>query len=541
MSPVINGVAQPGIVEELYISGNEVVFRNYSVNNTLSLGLTAPVSVKWGVKDNHFFVQTGTGASAVFRIYTLDRAAEGVIYQPGIIPTATLVKTLPMAALNVTVCTATFNVTQRSSAMSVNEDRAPDGSITGYTTRSLERDVTVTPKVTTFILDAALLSAPNAFGGVGAVSATVDLANATLDGDLNLLLAFTLTWADWNPFVDGDPLEDATVEVLADSTPPPCAIVLTTDGKPHLGSFLFNERHVVISNLGTNNVIYSTLPTTLSRLVAFTGQQLNVLADGSLSMSFPQSQTSEIPFPPLTCQSTPISGTFALGDIGVNGKTTNESLLYLTLPFVSLATTFEAVDTSDSQPTGVTANWIRRLVTQRWRIETTVVPLTGRRSSGSISGNLIAAVLKVSQVPTNAIAAWAADVQKDGWFLLRGSGLVFSTTLRAMQASAPTVTIQSFNERYLLWSIPGFVYRTTLTTGDTVEVSTDLTQFTGRQLTLINPIYLYSLTETNDDEGTEGHFFVDIESTPLPTTDLPVTDSLVKWDMFNPVDDLKHL
>ena len=234
-----------------------------------------------------------------------------------------------------------------------------------------------------------------------------------------------------------------------------------------------------------------------------------------------------------------------MGDLGFQTNPTENPSLYAP-DFAFALQVSDVVDVAKEYASlagnqGIKATGTQQTAVHRWRIQSDVVPLTGRRSSGPISGNLIAAVLHVRQVPTNLTPAWAADAIQDGWFLLRGSGLTISTTLRSMQASAPTVTIRSFNEKYLLWSIPGFVYRTTLTTGDTVEVATDVTKFTGRNLSLIHPAYLYSLDETSDDEGIAGHFFVDIESTPLPTTDLPVTGSLVKWDALNPFDDLKHV
>lgn len=572
------GFVTPGIVEELYISGNEVIFRNYSVNAFLSLGLTAPVSVKWGVKDNHFFVQTGSGATAKFYIYTLDRAAEGAIYQPGIIPTATLVKTLPLSALNVTVCTATFNYTRDAQIVYIFQHLVqfdPNLPMTvTYEIIDLIHAATA-QKVTAFVLNSALLETPNSFNGQGTVLATVTESQAMLDGDLNLLIPFQLAWTSWKPFKSTDSLLSFNQKFVLNNT---TSVILTLDQATAPGAadiptfaYAFNETHTLIVNLEKNTISYSSLPRSLTRQYTKSGRNLGpsyIVQPGSVPNPRPMSRSTL----PGVRSIDLLTGTdecldfaygnfssimgnpalFDVGHIGSQGIAIDDSTLYSTgFQFVPIGETFELVAGVPANytkggagvPAGTIFTWSDQSdnMTQRWRIQTNIVPLTGRRSPGPISGNLLAAVLHVIQKPTHAIAAWVADVQKEGWFLLRGSGLESSISLQAMQANAPTVTLHSVNEKYLLWSIPGVVNRTTLTTGTTVQVGTDITKFTSRSLTLVNPVYLYSQAETNDDEGIEGHFFVDIESTPLPTTDLPVTGSLVKWDMFNPVDDLRHL
>lgn len=558
------GQITPGIVEKLYLlqseDGYHVMFRNYSVNNTIvNLGATVPVSVKWGVKDNHFFVQTGSGASAIFYIYTLDRAAEGAIYQPGIIPTATLVKTLPMAALNVTVCTATFNFS-KSGAFAVYAYQISRAYLVApfwtseWSTVDLPNDSSLS-KVTTFVLNATLLETPNAFGGWGGtVSATANLDQAVLDGELNLLIPFQLSWSSgWRPFDGTEGPSYAGTSYYTPNCGPAPPSVDQGSGIPESGSgFIFaNEKHALIINLGANIRVYATLPATVTRTQSVSGRRISPTSQG---IYHDHLNTYDVP-PIHECSAgavnQPVITNYAMGSLGRRGTTETQPFLYTeAFPFVSIADLMETVDTPESYNAAMSGVWPFKYLSwngivtdqvKRWFLQTEIIPLSGRRSSGPLSGNLVAAVLHVTQQPTNAIAAWAADVKKDGWFLLRGAGLGFDTTLVSMQVDAPAVTVMSANQKYLLWTIPGYVYRTTLTTGNTIEVGTDPTKFTSRQLTLIHPTYLYSQAETWDDEGIEGHFFVDIKSTPLPTTDLPVPGSLVKWAMFNPVDDLKHL
>lgn len=486
MSPVITGVAQPGIVEELYISGNFIKFRNYSVNNTILdyTAIATPVSVKWGVRDNHFFVQTGTGATAVFRIYTLDRAVEGAIYQPGIIPTATLNAVIPISSLGVTVCIVTFSHTVDLDETVIAPFTCviiPTGTITESATASVA-----------FLLRTATFTG-EAFGGqAGTVQATMFTDEAVLDGDLHLLMPFRYQWIAWKA-----PLPIPLISVVGRA----CGFPLT-------------ETHAVVVDLNMNTVIASTLQASMTRNYSEIGK-INTDA---------------------------LRQSGGNGSLGILGDTilTQEDTLYTP---VSNAVESGGLEITTWKNASGSCSWIEHTNVQRkrWTIETRYYPLGGRRSPGSLSGRIMAIVQEKIKTPTNAISAWASDVKTYEYLLFRGGGLAFQTTLVAATTTNPVVSQRSFNERYLLWSIPGRVYRTTLTAGDTIEVGTDITKFTSRSLTLINPTYLYSLAETNDDEGIEGHFFVDIEATPLPTTDLPVAGSLVKWDMFNPVDDLKHL
>lgn len=531
--PVVDGIAQPGIVEELYISSGEVLFRNYSVNNTLSLGLSSPVSVKWGVKDNHFFVQTGLGSSAIFYIYTLDRAAEGVIYGAGIIPTATLQKTLPIAGLNVTVSTLTVRqVTDSRITIVAHWDMdPPPEAITNFSAAQVG---TPTSENITFILNAALIASPNSFGAAtGLVSATPDYESATLDGDLNLLIPFQLEWKFGTPVTNYWRYATAAVAFSSQAVSGPDACHLVTTASTTTYSFRLREAHAIIVNLGANTLVYATLPAVT---------ELDNSRSGTSYGGFKRTVYNDPPPPPITFLCQTLQGTLP-NEIGSHILTTEQEMTLFPDSFSHLPSggVAELVESGGAFTDGiVSGTTLEQDTTKRWNIYTTITPLIGRRSPGPLSGNILAAILKVQWIPTKEIAAWSTDVTKTGYFLLRGGGLGLETTLVAMQASAPTVTIMSANERYVLWNTntPSKVYRTDLTTGTTVEVETDPTKFTGRTLTLVNSVYLYSQAETTDDEGSEGHFFVDIEATPLPTDG---SGALVKWEMFNPVDDLKHL
>lgn len=104
-----------GIVEELFISGTEVWFRNWSV--TADLGLRAsgilaedPTFVAWGQNKDKFYIRTGT-TPATYKFYIFRIPRSLTIFGEGVIPSVTLVRTEgPFISSTISVLTIPYSV-----------------------------------------------------------------------------------------------------------------------------------------------------------------------------------------------------------------------------------------------------------------------------------------------------------------------------------------------------------------------------------------------------------------------------------------------
>lgn len=511
--------ATRGLVEELFIgpetagsSRLDVWFRNDLRAEPLgvrsALGAN-PESVKWGQGRDSFVVKAGLK----FSIFQFPRGPEAVLDE---LPTPIFLRTEDLAAANLAVGTVPFVYERRGKRTWGNVEVAgqapPVNRLDSFT---------ILPKVTTpdnsdqqasvaVRLTGAMLAGGENFGGAGLFTASV--ADYFLDEQRALFVVFRIGVAGFDPRPPGNLSAGLTGsfqlhEINPDSS---CPAPLVSQPLTPLPAFNISEGHVVVANWTKQLVVWSTLGTTSRRqavkadLDALGAQVKNlhllikIVFTEVGGRTLCQGLTKE---PVLSGAPRRI---VALGDIGQAGVSAWDRDLFTELAFLPARGTWyqtqqvvhdESLSFNqllfDDSIIHYTFRWteVDARLRHQWAIHAAIITV--------INGNplLLVSVTRLAQL--------TGEQTEHGVFVFTpATGTVLTLLPLAVRAGFPgsldaaPAQLQTANARRLLWDAGGTVYMTSLDTGVTAVVGTDVASFLSHLLRLTAPDFLYALAES---------------------------------------------